>query len=450
LKEKRFTMSSLKRFIASIFLIAVIAPFCYGDDNGYITITNPFIKKAPIAVPVLKCMSASKNEARLSDQMSKTLSAMLDYTGYFKIIDRAAFLEEPAVKGVDETKINFRNWTTIGAEMLVTGSILEANGTLIIDLYLFDTSRERKLVVKRYKCTDKGIRDVAKRFGTEIIRRFSGSEGLFNSRIAFLSTGTGNKEVYTCDFDGFGVKQETRVKSITLSPAWYHDGSMIAFTSYQKGQPDIYIKNLATGKIRCLVDERGSNITPAWIPGKTDLVASLSFEGSQGIYLLTLDGKIRNRITEKWSDGGIDVSPSFSPDGTNMAYVSKMSGTPQIFIKNLGSGIAKRLTYQGKYNTTPAWSPTGQKLAYTGLSESKFDIYVIEIAGGDPIQLTRNAGDNEAPSWSPDGSMIAFSSTREGRCRVYVMTAYGTDQRRILNLPGEQSNPKWSANILNK
>jgi TolB protein len=437
--------------IFCVVLIATVFPaLCYGNDNDYITISNPFLKKAPIAVPLLMAMTKSKNEARLSGVTCKTLSSMLDFTGYFKLIDQTAFLEDPSKKGVDESKINFRNWTMIGAELLVTGSITEVKGSLSFDFYLYDTAREQTLVHKRYICDEKGIRDVARRFGTEIIRKFTGNEGIFNSRIAFVSTGTGNKEIYTCDFDGANPKQETHTRSITLSPAWSSDGSMLAYTSYQNGKPDIFVRNLSSGKVDVLAAMKGSNITPAWVPGKNDIAASLSFEGGQGIYLLTREGKIRNRITDKWSDGGIDVSPSFSPDGGNMAYVSKQSGTPQIFIKNLNSGHVKRLTYQGKYNTTPAWSPTGQKIAYTGLSDNKFDIYIIDVNGGDPVQLTRSAGDNESPSWAPDGSMIAFASTREGLWKVYVMTACGTDQRRLLNLSGEQTNPKWSANILNK
>ncbi|MBU1169780.1 MAG: Tol-Pal system beta propeller repeat protein TolB [Proteobacteria bacterium] len=437
------------KMLGLVVIVMMSSSICFGDDNGYITISNPFTRKAPLAVPLLMTMSKSKVEERLSAEACKTLSSLLEFTGYFKLIDHAAFLENPGVKGIDVFKINFRNWTMIGSELLVTGSILEKNGDVTIEFYLYDTFREQQLVAKRYKGSDKSIRDICRRFGTEIIRKFTGSQGLFHSKIAFVSSGTGNKEIYICEFDGENPVKVTNTKSITLSPAWSSDGTQLAYTSYEKGKPDIFIKNLGRGNVTLLTAMTGTNITPAWVPGKHDLAASLSFEGGQGIYLLTREGKIRKRITSKWSEWGIDVSPSFSPDGDNMAFVSKRSGTPQIYMQHMDSGRVKRLTYQGKYNTSPSWSPTGQKIAYSGVSESKFEIYVMDLKTGEVEQLTREAGDNESPSWSPDGSMIAFSSSREGYTRIYVMTSSGTDQRRLLFLSGEQTNPKWSPNIFN-
>ncbi|GAB6095145.1 Tol-Pal system beta propeller repeat protein TolB [Desulfatiferula olefinivorans] len=430
--------------------VLVTAAICPADDNGYITISDPFIRKAPLAVTLLMPARGIDAERRLSAETCRTLSAMLEFTGYFKLIDHAAFLEDPSVKGVDVFKINFRNWTMIGAEMLVTGRTEVQGDEVVTDLYLYDTFREQQLVAKRYRSTEAGLRDVARRFGTEILRKFTGSEGLFNSRIAFVSTGTGNKEIYACDFDGYGPAQITRTRSITLSPAWSPDGTELAYTSYERGKPDLFVLNLDRKRADLLTAVTGTNITPAWVPGQKTLAASLSFDGGQGIYLLTRDGKIRKRLTNKWSDWGIDVSPSFSSDGKQMAFVSKRSGSPQIYMQHLDSGSVKRLTYQGNYNTSPSWSPAGHKIAYSALTESKFEICVIDLRTGAIEQLTHDAGDNEAPSWSPDGSMIAFSSTREGAARIYVMTASGTDQRRLLYLSGEQTNPKWSPNIVNK
>ena len=439
-----------KGYVKRIFIIvfALLVPALgFGDDDGYITISDPNIRQAPIAVPILKQVSKSQAEKKLADEASKTLSTLLDFTGYFKLIDHAAFLDEPAAKGVELPRINFRNWTLIGTELLVTGSVIEKSGAVTLEFFLYDIARASLLVSKRYKGGVKDIREISRRFGTEIIRKFTGSDGMFFSRIAFVSTGTGNKEIYTCDFDGYGPKQLTNTRSITLSPAWSSDRTLLAYTSFQKGKADIYVKNMSSGAVSLLTPMKGTNITPAWVPGQTDLAAALSFEGGQGIYLLTREGKIRKRITSKWSEWGIDVSPSFSPDGRNMAFVSKRSGTPQIFIQNMESGSVRRLTYQGKYNTSPAWSPTGKKVAYSGVSGGQFHIYVIDETGGDSTQLTKGSSDNESPAWSPDGSMIAFSSTREGPSRIYVMTSYGTEQRRLLSIKGEQTNPKWSANV---
>jgi len=271
-------------------------------------------------------------------------------------------------------------------------------------------------------------------------------EECLDSQIAFVSTTTGNKEIYIANFDGSNPKQFTNTGAITLSPTWSSDGKWLAYTSYSKGKPDLYIKHLKDKHV-AIVAKKGINITPAWIPGKFALAASLSFSGDSEIYLLTGTGKIIKKLT---NSGGVDVSPTFSPDCSKMAFVSSRSGSPQIYIMDLDSGQVERLMSQGRYNTCPNWSPRGDKIAYAGMRNGQTNIYTIDVEGESPaLQLTHNSWNNDSPTWSPDGSMIAFSSTREGTSRIYVMTADGNDQRRLLSIQGEQTSPSWSPKLSN-
>ena len=347
--------------------------------------------------------------------------------------------------GILASQINFSNWTVIGAELLITGICEEKNGEIALELRLFDTFKGRRILGKKYSGNMADYRRIIHRFCSEVFQYLTGNKGMFASKIAFISTGSGNKEIYSCEFDGYNPQQLTRNHSITLNPAWSSDGKYLAYTSYKQGKPDLYIKNLAEMQ-EISIAKKGLNITPAWVPGKFELAATLSFSGDQEIYLLTGSGKIIKRLTEMQ---GSDISPSWSPDGEKFAFVSNRSGRPQVYIKNIVSGTVKRLTFEGNYNTQPSWSPQGDKIAYAAFENDRHNIAVIDVEGGQPLQLTYESGDNEAPSWSPDGSLIAFSSTREGPSRIYVMTASGTDQRRLLVLNGEQTNPKWSKNDFN-
>ena len=410
-----------------------------GAGYDYIDITHPFLRKIPIAIPVFKKVHPDDATERLSRTASNLLAETLDFTGYFKILDRAAFLVDmQTVTAL--AHVNFHNWTSIGAELLVTGGVLIQDDQVEMELRLYDTFKEKLLVGKRYKGLIKDQRKIVRRFCSEIIFFLTGDKGIFNSEIAFVSKNSGNKEIYICEFDGYSPRQVTHLKSITLSPKWSSDGKWLAYTSYAKGKADLYIKHLRE-KRGTVISKKGTNITPAWVPDKFVLAASLSFSGDPEIYLLTGTGKIIKKLTKK---RGIDVSPTWSPDGKHMAFVSKRSGTPQIYVKNTVSGAVRRLTFEGRYNTQPSWSPKGDKVAYSGMESGRNNIFVIGIDGQGPIQLTHDSGDNEAPSWSPDASLIVFSSTREGPSRIYVMTAYGTDQRRLLALRGEQSQPDWS------
>ncbi len=409
-------------------------------DYEYIDISNPFLRKIPIATPAFATASGGPQEVQDAEKTGQLTSESLEFTGYFKIIDPGAYLEDPRQTGVTAADLNFHNWTVIGAEMLITGKVALVDGLLQMDLRLFDTFKEELLVGKRYRGAPADYRRMVRRFCGEVIHLLTGDWGVFGSKIAFVSNGTGAKEIYICDFDGYDPKQWTHSGSITLSPAWSSDGKWIAYTSYAKGKPDLYIRNVEE-KRGAVVDRKGINISPAWVPGQFALAAALSFSGDPEIYLLTGSGKIIKRITKKW---GIDESPAWSPDGKKMAFVSNRSGTPQIFIRDMATGKVDRLTFNGRYNTQPAWSPKGDKIAYTAMEDSQINIYVIGADGSAPVRLTQDAGDNESATWSPDGSLIAFSSTREGNSRIYVMTAFGTDQRRLLTLPGSQFSPAWS------
>lgn len=429
-----------------VFLLSVTFPAYAEAKYDYIDITNPFIKKIPIAVPFFKVMTENAEEMKRAGEAADLLSETLDFTGYFKIIDRGAFLASPEKTGISETQINFRDWTTIGAELLVTGGISITGDRVKMEMRLFDTFKAKRLIGKNYTGGISDQRSMIRRFCNDVIYLLTGSQGIFDSKIAFVSTGTGKKEIYICDFDGYSPRRITQSNTISLSPAWSSDGIWLAYTSYSRGKPDLFIKNLKE-KRGAVVAKPGLNITPAWVPGKFALAATLSFSGDPEIYMLTGAGKIIKRLTSRL---GIDVSPSFSPDGQKMVFVSKRSGTPQLYILDLNSDQTERLTYQGKYNTTPSWSPRGDKIAYSSLNNGNFNIYIIGTDGENPTPLTQNAGDNESPTWSPDGSLIAFNSTREGLSRIYVMTSYGAEQRRLLSISGEQTNPKWSPkNIVN-
>lgn len=417
----------------------------------YINISNPFLHKIPIAVAEFMPLPAPKatpadiqNTRDLAVPVTDLLSDTLVFTCYFNSLDRASFLGRPQEKGVTAVDINYKNWRDIGADFLITGSLTCKGDDIVMEMRLFDVYQMVLLIGKKYRGKRVQYQTMVYRFCADVLEYFTGRRGMFQSRIAFVSNGPGNKEIYICDFDGKDPKRFTHNNTINMSPAWSSDGQWLAFTTFQDSGPSILIKNL-TDKRSAVVSRKGANISPAWVPGKLELAASLSFSGDQEIYLLDSSGTLLKRLTYSW---GIDVSPTFSPDGKKMAFVSKRAGTPQIFIQDLASDATQRLTFEGNYNTTPSWSPAGDKIAYCGSEGGHFNIYVIDLETLETVRLTYDQGDNESPTWSPDGSLIAYSSTREGgRAAIYLMTSAGTDQKRLLKLPGEQTCPRWSLNI---
>lgn len=429
------------RILLATLLLAVLwgSPAA-AAEYGYIDLTNPFLRKIPIAIPAFRSVTSTADAERLAAQGARLAADTLAFTGYFTVIDPVAYLVDPQQMGITGAQIDFRAWTGIGSELLITGLTSLEEGVFEAELRLFDTVKQQLLVGKRYAARPSDLRRLVRRFCSEVILQLTGQPGIFDSRIAFVSNGSGNKEIYVCDFDGNDPQPFTRHGSISLMPSWSPDGQWIAYTSFRDGKPDLYIRHRYENR-GAVVAQPGTNLAGDWLPDRSELGATLSFSGDQEIYRLTATGKIIKRLTYQ---PGIDTSPTFSPDGKRMAFVSKRSGTPQIYLRDLISGETERLTFEGKYNTQPSWSPKGDRIAYTSMEANRIDIQVIDLETRQTAQLTRDAGDNESATWSPDGSLIAFSSTREGPSRIYVMTAFGTDQRRLLSLPGEQSLPSWS------
>ncbi len=435
--------------VAGLVLSLGLTGAAAAADVPFIEI-NPFLRKIPLAIPEFKPLSPGQGSEAMAADALKVMEESLLFTGYFSLIDKGAFLENPRETGISPQNVNYRNWTVIGAELLVTGGVSVSGETVEMEYRLFDTVSAKYAFGKRYRGNLKDHRRMVRKFCAEVVYHLTGSYGFFNSRIAFVSNGSGNKEIYICDFDGRDPAQFTRTRNITLSPAWSPDGNWLAYTAYGGKSPYIFIKHRRY-KQAYSVKNQGLNITPAWMPAPSGgaledmrLAATLSFEGDQEIYLLTGKGKILKKLTSSW---GSDVSPTWSPDGKKIAFVSSRSGNPQIYVQDVASGAVSRLTFEGRYNTQPSWSPKGDKIAYTAMDGSRNDIMVIGVDRQGLLQLTHGSGNNESPSWSPDGTLIAFSSTREGPSRIYVMTAFGTDQRRLLALPGEQTNPRWSPNL---
>ena len=434
------------RFLALLLIgLAVIFTGPQGEVFGYdyIYITNPFQKKIPLAVPDFQTANKTIEEDELSLKSSDLLASTLDFTGYFQLLDKGAFLIDPGKQDLSPERINFQNWRTVGAELLITGSVNYQNGVLQMDLRLYDTVKAENLISKRYTGTERQYRQMIQFFCSHVIYYLTSKESIFNTKIIFVSNGSGHKELYTCDFDGYNVQQFTQHQNITLFPAWSSDARHVSYTSFKNGKADLFIRQFANAQ-GSVVQNEGINLSGAWVPGRFELAATQSFSGDQEIYLLTGNGKMIKRLT---NSPDIDTSPTFSPDGKRMAFVSKRSGSPQIYVMDIGSGRTSRLTFSGSYNTQPDWSPMGDKICFSSQEGGQNNIMVINADGSAQQQLTRNAGNNESPSWSPDGNLIVFCSTREGTSRIYVMTAFGTDQRRLVNIPGAQTNPKWSPRI---
>jgi TolB protein len=428
--RKRFKGKLRLGFILAVSILTV--PGLVGG-RAYLDIDSPTAKRLPIVIPDLKNKGAL--EPSLGSQSSLLLSKDLDYTGYFQIVDPKTGLGRP-----DEEPPDFKAWSLTGADLLVTGSYRPDGPQLQMELRLYDLLQGRQLLGREYSLPVRDYKKAVHRFAEEILLLLTGERGLFQTRMAFVSTASGKKEIYVSDFAGDNFSRLTHHASIALSPRWSPKGTEIAFTSYKDGTPALYLLQVPGLNASRISGRPGVNISPAWFPNGESLALATNHNGLSEILHISRTGATLQRISQSWS---IDVSPAWSPDGKYLAFVSNRSGNPHIYVLNTATKDVRRLTFQGNYNVSPVWSPKGGMIAYAGRAGGQFQIFVISPQGGDPKQLTFS-GNNESPDFSPDGRMIAFSSTRQaGRSAIYVMNVNGANQRRITFMNGEQFSPSW-------
>lgn len=138
------------------------------------------------------------------------------------------------------------------------------------------------------------------------------------------------------------------------------------------------------------------------------------------------------------------LSPNWSPDGSQLAYVSFEGQRPRIFLQELTTGRRKVAADFPGMNSAPAFSPDGSRLAMVLSKDGNPEIYVLYLQGNRLQRLTRNAAIDTEPAWSPDGQQIAFTSDRGGKPQIYVVPATGGRAQRLTFEGNYNARPAYS------
>jgi TolB protein len=425
----------MKNWLLVIFLVAL--PAVISAQSDYIEVNAPGNRQLRLAVEpsLTPAGSTASDTAR---QSSDVIAFDLNISGV--VVAESRSLQIPA-GSAGLAEVNFTPWQSAGFDMLVRSELSVKGDRLTVEFRLFDVINRKIITAKRYLGGAKDLRRFSHSFADEILRALTGEKGVFATRIAYVSSQTGNKEIYIMDWDGYNPLPLTKNGSINLNPDFSPDGREIIFTSYKRRNPDLYRRALSSPVEVLLSNRKGLNITGSWSPDGSKIALALSKDGDAEIYTIEKDGSHPTRLT---SNPALDLYPAWSPDGTQMAFVSDRLGKPQIFVMKASGGEVRRLTTAGSYNVNPRWSPKGDKIAYSRMVNGGFHIFTIATDGSADTQLTTE-GSNENPAWSADGRLICFSSVRRSGNGVYVMRSDGGGQIKVSHTKGTYFQPVWSA-----
>ena len=329
--------------------------------------------------------------------VTKTLQNDLTLSGYFILSGNAAY----TARG------------TAGDGSL-QGQVVDRSGTVLSKSYT------------------RSARENAHRFADDIIETLTGNKGFANSKIAFIATRSGKKEVYMADYDGSNARQMTHDGVISVHPSISPDGRRIAYTGYQSGYPDVYMIDLASGARDRIVNFPGTNSGASFSPDGGRIALSVSKDGNPELYIVSASGGGARRLTHT---RGVESGPSWSPSGDEIVYSFDDGRGPQLYRISAGGGDGQPIATGHGYCTEPNWSPDGKKIAFNVRGGGGFEVAIVDLGGSTRVVV---AGEN--PVWGTDSRHIIFT---EGGS-LYMLDTVTSHKSKILDSLGKITEPSWS------
>jgi TolB protein len=394
-----------------------------------------------VALPAFILRAPSAPAQAAAREIYQVLSDDIKYSRIFQLLPKSYYDYIARLTNTD--KINFKDWDSIQAKLLLTGEIWDDNaGRTIFEGKLFDVKSERFIVGKRYQADKDAWRLIAHKMADELMKLY-GEKPVFSTKITFVSNRDGNDEIYIMDYDGANQTRITFNKVRDYMPAWSPDQRSIAFSTYHGTDFRLSIRNIYEGT-ETLVAAKGMNYSPAFSPDGKELAfcSTMSGDANTEIYVYNLETKKIKRLTY---NSAADIAPSWSPTGREIAFTSDRlgAGAPQIFIMDAEGSNVRRVSFGGSYCDAPAWSPTGDRIAYVSRVDNFFDIYVLNLRTNQISKLTESNARNESPSWSPDGRHLVITSNMSGSLQIYTIDYDGANIKRLTNR-GENKLPDWT------
>ena len=409
-------------------LAALAANLAYAQLT--IDVTTSAGRQVPIAI------APFANEVNAPQNITPLISANLERTGLFRIVNTGAISKLPT----EPSEINFLDWSSRSTEALVIGAINPLpDGKFDVRFRMFDVTKQNQITSFSYTAGASQLRATAHKISDEIYEKLIGEKGVFSTRIAYVLKRGPRFELQVADADGFNPQAVLSSLEPIRSPKWSPDGTKLAYVSFASRKSNVIVQDLVSGKWQVVANFRGDNYAPSWSPDGTKLVVTLSKDSVAQIYVIPAAGGEPQRIAESNS---MDLNATFTPDGNDIIFVSERSGGAQLYTVPVAGGPPKRLTFEGSNNTNPRMSPDGKLVAFVSREAGRLRIATLELATGQITVLTDGPLD-DSPSFSPNGRTILYEDKSGGRGKLGAVSTDGRVKQKLSSQAGDVREPAW-------
>ena len=395
-----------------------------------VEVSGAGLTQFPIAI------AGFKGNEGMTQKMAAIVQADLERSGQFRGVDPAgAVLDENA-------RPDLSTWRKQGADALLTGSVIRVGDDRYeVRFRLWDSVRMQDLGGQSHAAPAAELRRVAHRIADAVYEKLTGEKGVFATRIAYVTKSAAIYNLWVADADGESAQSALRSVEPIISPSWAPNGNQLAYVSFESRKPVVYVHDVDTGKRRLVANFKGSNSAPAWSPDGKTLALTLSRDGGSQLFLLDV-GSSSAEPRRLATSTAIDTEPVFTADGRLIYFVSDRGGSPQIYKIPTTGGSAERVTFTGSYNISPTLSPDGRWLAYISRVAGAFKLHVQDLSSGQAFALTDTTAD-ENPSFAPNGRMIMYATQQQGREALMTSTIDGKVKARLAGQSGDLREPDW-------
>ena len=218
------------------------------------------------------------------------------------------------------------------------------------------------------------------------------------------------------------------------------NGGQAVYSSNEDGLPDVYLVDTDSGEVTRMTSSAGYDSEPVWSPDRTQIAFISDRTGETTLWVMSADGAQEEM---PFKDLKEVADFKWAPDSTRLAIVVGDESGGRIVVGDLETGITEPLTIEGEIALLGGWSPDGEWVVYSMLDEDRMGLFKRNPKGVQEIQVT--SGHDTNARWSPKDDLIAFNRPGEdGNLDIFVVTPDGEEERVLHRTNGTETSFEWS------